>query len=510
MATLYNLEPPPTAKVVLTTTAGEVLLELFAKQTPLASRSFLQHCLDGYYDGTVFHRLVPGFIIQGGDPTNTGEGGESIYPGRTFEDEFHTRLKWNRRGLLGMANEGRKNTNGSQFFLSLGDCKELEGRNTMFGRVVGDTIFNLLKMADAEIGEGERPLYPTKIVSTEVLVNPYEDMVRQEVKKVEVAEEKKAPPKKSKRKLSKTILSFEDDEEGESAAPVKKEKLNPRLADSDLQASPGLPSKSNGVSQAAPRINASQAKSTAYKRRRSSPSRSPPPMKKPAPAAQLPIRDEERPSRSASSTPEPVEKMTSLLEKTNAQIAEMKASMKRNVSAPSQQEKPKSALEAMMPATAMRGKKRKAPEKQTLDLLTKFKSKLEGAKASSKTVVPEHGAHPEADMTNGKVGQDDEDEAALCDLHFIADCESCKSWDENVNEDADDNDDKAWMSHTLSFEKDRLGKDLTYRKKKLEELVVIDPREKAQDIMGEEKARNRARMEGKGRTAWKRDGGRGG
>src|ERR1700761_9674832 len=120
MSNLYNLEPHPTAKVLLQTTSGDILLELFAKQTPLASRNFLQLCLDGYYNDTIFHRLVPGFIIQGGDPTGTGEGGEAIYDGGLFADEFHPRLKFNRRGLLGMANSGTKDDNGSQFFLTLG------------------------------------------------------------------------------------------------------------------------------------------------------------------------------------------------------------------------------------------------------------------------------------------------------------------------------------------------------------------------------------------------------
>jgi peptidyl-prolyl cis-trans isomerase SDCCAG10 len=66
MSTLYNLEPQPTGKVLLKTTLGDIVLELWAKQVPLASRNFIQHCLDGYYDNTIFHRLVPGFIIQGG------------------------------------------------------------------------------------------------------------------------------------------------------------------------------------------------------------------------------------------------------------------------------------------------------------------------------------------------------------------------------------------------------------------------------------------------------------
>src|ERR1700761_2831956 len=180
MASVYNLEPQPTAKVVLNTTSGDITLELFAKQTPLASRNFLQHCLDGYYNGTIFHRLVSNFIIQGGDPTGTGSGGISaINDGEPFQDEFHSRLKFNRRGLLGMANEG-KDSNGSQFFLTLGATPELQGKNTLFGRVEGDTIYNLMKMAEAELVEGEgseRPLYPTKVTGAELLVNPFEDMV---------------------------------------------------------------------------------------------------------------------------------------------------------------------------------------------------------------------------------------------------------------------------------------------------------------------------------------------
>lgn len=133
MSSTYNLEPPPTAKVILRTTSGDITLELFAKQTPLASRNFLQHCLDGYYDHTIFHRIVPNFIIQGGDPTGTGGGGVSaINGGAGFEDEFHSRLKFNRRGLLGMANEG-PGTNGSQFFITLGVTRSCRVRTLCLG-----------------------------------------------------------------------------------------------------------------------------------------------------------------------------------------------------------------------------------------------------------------------------------------------------------------------------------------------------------------------------------------
>ena len=130
MSATYNLEPNPTAKVLLHTTRGDLEIELFAKQTPITSRNFLQLCLDGYYDNTVFHRLVKGFIIQGGDPTGTGQGGESSYDGEPFADEFHSRLKYTRRGLLGMANTGKKDDNGSQFFFTLAATPELQEKNT--------------------------------------------------------------------------------------------------------------------------------------------------------------------------------------------------------------------------------------------------------------------------------------------------------------------------------------------------------------------------------------------
>ena len=77
MSNIYIQEPATRGKVVLETTVGDIEIELFSKECPLACRNFLQLCLDGYYDGTVFHRVVPNFIAQGGDPTGTGEGGES-------------------------------------------------------------------------------------------------------------------------------------------------------------------------------------------------------------------------------------------------------------------------------------------------------------------------------------------------------------------------------------------------------------------------------------------------
>lgn len=106
--------------------------------------------MEGYYNGTIFHRVVKDFIAQGGDPTGTGEGGDSIY-GAPFKDEIHSRLRFTRRGLVAMANAGRDD-NGSQFFFTLGPTPELQGKHTLFGKVVGDTIYNMIKL-EAETDE---------------------------------------------------------------------------------------------------------------------------------------------------------------------------------------------------------------------------------------------------------------------------------------------------------------------------------------------------------------------
>ena len=523
MSAVYNLEPPPTAKVLLTTTAGDLLLELFAKQTPLASRNFLQHCLDGYYDGTLFHRLVPGFIIQGGDPTNTGDGGESVYPGGAhFEDEFHSRLKYTRRGLLGMANDGTKGSNGSQFFLTLGETRELEGRNTLFGRVVGDTIYNLMKMGEAELqtgGGSERPIYPTKITGAEILLNPFEDMVRREVKaRADVGQEREVK-KKGKKKGGKVLLSFggEEGEDGMEQPVLKKEKFNTKLVSDTGNARPKV--MVNGASKPAERGSEKRRI-----RQRLSQSKTPPHRIEPNKEMQLPLPNDEEPSRSPSSSPEPAQvgKVSSLLDRTNAQIADLKASMKRNVQmAPAADARKKSALEQMIPENSMRGRKRKhngdAPvDKQTLDILNAFRAKLDQAPPEiepAKTHVAEEQGKQDEVNGHGKEetnnNDDDDEEAELCDLHFIANCQSCRSWDNELSNKANalDDDNEGWMSHALSFEKDRLGKDLNWKKKNEEELVVIDPREKAKDIREEQRARKMARMGGSG--AWDRDRDRG-
>ncbi|VDP19466.1 unnamed protein product [Soboliphyme baturini] len=133
MSSIYITEPPTSGKVLLKTTVGDIEIELWSKECPKAARNFIQLCLEGYYDNTIFHRVVPGFIVQGGDPSGTGLGGSSIY-GEPFKDEFHSRLKFIRRGLVAMANGG-PNDNGSQFFFTLEKAPELQDKHTVFGKV---------------------------------------------------------------------------------------------------------------------------------------------------------------------------------------------------------------------------------------------------------------------------------------------------------------------------------------------------------------------------------------
>lgn len=525
MSSLYNLEPQPTASCILHTTHGPISLELFAQQTPLTSRNFLQLALDGYYDNTIFHRLIPGFILQGGDPTGTGHGGESIFDsgalsaprppegdgiwpmeertganagahGVGFKDEFHSRLKFNRRGLLGMANEG-PNTNLSQFFLTLGATPELQGKNTLFGRVAGDTIYNLARMGEVEV-EGERPVYPMKVERVEILVNPFSDMVPspRTVKAAPKLESKKVPAKR--KKPTKTLLSFGDDEGDAEPAPVlKKKKFDERIAFEDPNAPPG----------AVPKADKLKLKPARKERSPTPPRRSPtpPPKKRAAP----PLKRSSR-SPSTSPEPEPVQKVSSLLDETNRQIAALKVSMKRKVEVAPEREKPKNALEAMIPATSIRGRKRKGGNSKdgmdSLKLLKSFQKKLEKAPPEDKVEVVEPGEDGEK---GGEKGEEEEEEAALCDLHFIANCESCKRWDHLEHDDeAEEEDGKGWMSHILSFEKDKKGKDLRNKQKGEDELVVIDPREKAKTLKEERRSR-RDREQGKTETGrgWDKVGG---
>jgi peptidyl-prolyl cis-trans isomerase B (cyclophilin B) len=112
------------------TERGDIVAELFADKAPLTVENFVNLARSGFYDGTTFHRVIAGFMAQGGDPTGTGRGG----PGYQFGDEFHPSLRHDGPGVLSMANAG-PGTNGSQFFITYGATPHLDDRHSVFGRV---------------------------------------------------------------------------------------------------------------------------------------------------------------------------------------------------------------------------------------------------------------------------------------------------------------------------------------------------------------------------------------
>jgi cyclophilin family peptidyl-prolyl cis-trans isomerase len=130
--------PPPTVidpskryLATISTDKGDIVIELFADKAPTTVNNFVFLARDGYYDGVTFHRVIHGFMAQGGDPTGSGRGG----PGYTFRDEFDASLRHDQPGTLSMANAG-PGTNGSQFFITYGPTPHLDGRHSVFGRVI--------------------------------------------------------------------------------------------------------------------------------------------------------------------------------------------------------------------------------------------------------------------------------------------------------------------------------------------------------------------------------------
>lgn len=115
----------------LTTDKGDIVLDLFADKAPMTVNNFVFLVREGFYDGTIFHRVIPGFMAQGGDPTGTGRGG----PGYRFADEFLPSLKHDKAGVLSMANSG-PGTNGSQFFITYAPAPHLNNKHSIFGQVL--------------------------------------------------------------------------------------------------------------------------------------------------------------------------------------------------------------------------------------------------------------------------------------------------------------------------------------------------------------------------------------
>ncbi|MGV8142317.1 MAG: peptidylprolyl isomerase [Candidatus Pacearchaeota archaeon] len=151
-------------KVALETTKGRIVLELYTGEMPITAGNFVKLVNDGFYDGIVFHRVIEGFMIQGGDPTGTGAGG----PGYKIKDEFSgTDLDRNDRGTISMANAG-PNTGGSQFFINVADNRFLDGKHPVFGRVT-EGLEIVDEISQVKTDSQDRPVQEVKIISAKVI-----------------------------------------------------------------------------------------------------------------------------------------------------------------------------------------------------------------------------------------------------------------------------------------------------------------------------------------------------
>lgn len=156
--------------VTLHTDYGDIKLELFCEQCPKSCENFLALCASDYYNGCVFHRNIKGFMLQTGDPTGTGKGGNSIW-GDKFEDELSDTLKHNVRGVVSMANNG-PDSNGSQFFITYAKQPHLDLKYTIFGKVIDgfETLDEIEKQPGNE--KNYRPLNDMHLLNVTIHANP--------------------------------------------------------------------------------------------------------------------------------------------------------------------------------------------------------------------------------------------------------------------------------------------------------------------------------------------------
>uniref|UniRef100_A0A0G4G8A7 Peptidyl-prolyl cis-trans isomerase n=1 Tax=Chromera velia CCMP2878 TaxID=1169474 RepID=A0A0G4G8A7_9ALVE len=160
--------------VVIHTTVGALRIRLFWRETPKTCRNFIELCKCGYYDGCLIHRVIKGFMFQTGLPDVTKpNSGTSIYKSRQFEDEICATLSHDRPGTVSMVNEGKRNTNTCEFFVSFTASPHLDGRNTLFGELAPDSLELLADIELVKTTKGNRPVRPLKIFQVQVEEDPW-------------------------------------------------------------------------------------------------------------------------------------------------------------------------------------------------------------------------------------------------------------------------------------------------------------------------------------------------
>ncbi|KAJ3415919.1 hypothetical protein HDV05_003760 [Chytridiales sp. JEL 0842] len=418
MSYTYVTEPPTKGKVVLKTTKGDLEIELWPKEAPKAVRNFVQLCMEGYYDDTIFHRVVKGFIVQGGDPTGTGEGGESIYN----------------------------------------------------GPIVGDTIYNLLAMGEAEVDDDDRPLLPIKITGVDILWNPFEDIeprtTREEKAQKAAMErarlEREAEKNKPKGKKNKSLLSFEDEEEG-ADLPIAKTKIK---SSHDLLSDERL-SKTVAVSKdemkAVSNLPAPDAGAKSSKR----------PLKDDDSDDDYDSdldrrkREEELKRRKVSAKKEaPKPTVQDEIQKVQQEIRQIETSRRALKEEQTSKKEAVSMVDSFRKqylGKATMGKRAKSSEDDLLAQLNSFKSKLFKDPKPTKEDKPEW----------------------TCELHGMPGCKSCRS---SLEDDLED--DVGWMAHELHFKKEAAN----VFEPTVDDYVLYDPREESKRKSGEKVNRDQGRL----------------
>jgi len=213
MSEVYIKEPGTNGKAVFQTTHGDLEIEMWATECPKACRNFCQLILEGYYNGTTFHRVIKDFLVQGGDGTGTGDGLESIY-GSPYPDEIHPRLKFRYRGMMGIASAGKgTKTNGSQFFIVMGRTPTLDGKHTLFAKVVGQTVYNLVRINEVDCDKKDRPAEPPRIIRAELVWDPFGDLEPRRLAPPPMAPKSEKEVHRRAPVKNKNMLSFAGDED---------------------------------------------------------------------------------------------------------------------------------------------------------------------------------------------------------------------------------------------------------------------------------------------------------
>ncbi|KAJ6621530.1 cyclophilin-like domain-containing protein [Mycena sp. CBHHK59/15] len=448
---------PTNGRVIIDTTVGEIDIELWSKETPKTCRNFITLALEGYYDNVIFHRVIPSFLVQTGDKTGTGGGGESIY-GEPFEDEIHPRLRFAHRGLVAMANNGTKNSNDSQFIITLDRADELHGKHTLFGRCMGDTVYNVMKIGEMELGDEGRPVYPPKIKSIRIVDNPFDDIVpritaaekrAQQRAREEAQREREEAERRKGAKKNVQLLSFGEDEDAAPVTFTKKAIVRPDLVDDpQAVAAASMPTPSK------PAVRAAEERALS---------------KKSDDITKIREKHAQEVAASANSRKTEIEKMETEIRKLARRRGDGGDS-DDELEAMRKAKKSKSYLEEELARYAkgkgLHKKGKRRDEGNVLAALSSFRGKLASVAVAD-------------DVLGEEAANDGETEAPKLGL------------DEDPGMEVDD--DAGFMSHALRFPKD----DGEETRKAERDYEVIDPRQRNARAKEEERERKRA-MKAKG------------